>query len=506
MAAASNGGDDALAASRHMRYFQRCFRTMLPRQYMGNDSTRMTLGFFIIAAMDLLTPAPAAAAADDSSPPKPDDPLTSEDRRRVRDWVLSAQHPHGGFCGSPTHVLPAHEYDGWDFEAAAPAPGSPGSANIAATAFALLLLALVADPAAPESAFAGVHRAATLRWLRGLQRPDGSFGEVLVDMPAGPGATRAQKTIAGGRDMRYCYIASMIRWILRGGLGQGDPGWVEDIDVEALARYIRQAQTFDGGVGESSMHESHAGYAYCAVSALSLLERPPEGREAVSRCGMHVDSLLRFLASRQLAYQDPAAEGADGDPDEENFPQLSALSREAVAGSCPEHVGLNGRCNKVADTCYTWWVAGTLDSLRRQPGGGADVDIAREPARRFLMDKTQHLIGGFSKHPGGPPDVYHSYLGLAVLAAMGEPGLKEFDEALCVSSQTAAAIESGRRGLLMQCSGRHKTSCNQVVRLGELMAGCEADILVGNGADMEAAEGGQLLEQLLSRRMQMTTV
>lgn len=258
MTVASNGGGgDALDATRHMRYFQRCFRTMLPRQYTGNDSTRMTLGFFIIAAMDLLTPArpaTAAAGAESASPPKPADPLTNEDRHRIRDWVLAAQHTHGGFCGSPTHVLPAHEYDDWDFESASPCPGNPGSANIAATAFALLLLALVADPAAPESAFAGVRRTATLRWLRKLQRPDGSFGEVLVEMtmPAGRG-----ETIAGGRDMRYCYIAAMIRWMLRGDISQGDPGWVEDIDVEALASYIRKAQTFDGGVGENSMHESH---------------------------------------------------------------------------------------------------------------------------------------------------------------------------------------------------------------------------------------------------------
>ncbi|KLU92403.1 type-1 protein geranylgeranyltransferase subunit beta [Magnaporthiopsis poae ATCC 64411] len=257
------------------------------------------------------------------------------------------------------------------------------------------------------------------------------------------------------------------------------------------------------------MHESHAGYAYCAVGALSLLKRPAEGPwSGESHCGMDVASLVRFLASRQLPYQDPAGGDGDGDGDEDNFPQPSALSRDAVAGLCPQHVGLNGRCNKVADTCYTWWVAGTLDCLRRDQGGGGggpDVKIAREPARRFLLEKTQHVIGGFSKNPGGPPDVYHAYLGLAALAAMEEPGLKEFDVTLCVSLQTVANIEAGRRGLLKRYSaGDNNMASDKVVRLGELMAGCEAEKLVGNGAGLETAEDGQLLELLLAGRMLLT--
>jgi geranylgeranyl transferase type-1 subunit beta len=66
--------------------------------------------------------------------------------------------------------------------------------------------------------------------------------------------------------------------------------------------------------------------------------------------------------------------------------------------------------------------------------------------RRFLFTQTQHRIGGFSKHPGGPPDIYHSYLGLAALAVMKEPGLKELDSALCVSREQKARIGEIRGG------------------------------------------------------------
>jgi len=70
------------------------------------------------------------------------------------------------------------------------------------------------------------------------------------------------------------------------------------------------------------------------------------------------------------------------------------------------------------------------------------------PSRRYLADVTQHRIGGFGKAVGSPPDIYHSYLGLAALAVLGESGLKEFDIGLCCSKDTARKVELARAGLL----------------------------------------------------------
>lgn len=76
------------------------------------------------------------------------------------------------------------------------------------------------------------------------------------------------------------------------------------------------------------------------------------------------------------------------------------------------------------------------------------VDLIDEvPSRRFLMSKTQHLIGGFSKYPGGPPDIYHGYLGLAALATMGDSTLKPFDASLCATNETVEKIVAARQGL-----------------------------------------------------------
>lgn len=64
--------------------------------------------------------------------------------------------------------------------------------------------------------------------------------------------------------------------------------------------------------------------------------------------------------------------------------------------------------------------------------------------RRFLFEQTQHRIGGFGKYPGNPPDIYHSYLGLAALAVLKEPGLKPLDSVLCMSNEQRERMEKMR--------------------------------------------------------------
>ncbi|KAG6019835.1 hypothetical protein E4U41_003068 [Claviceps citrina] len=285
--------------------------------------------------------------------------------------------------------------------------------------------------------------------MRRLQRSDGSFGQVLWDGEA-----------VGGRDMRHSYLASCIRWMLRGDCRQGggddDAAWVEDIDVEGMMDHIRHTQTYDGGVAEASDHESHAGYAYCAVGALYMLDRPPSQSPSSqsSPSSPHINrygaiekgvpdraALVRFLVHRQFNYLAKEEQDADSDEDSQNFVETK-LGDLCLEGSSCAHVGWNGRWNKKADTCYCWWVAGTLSML----GASHAVNVA--PSRAYLLDITQHRIGGFAKHAGGHPDLYHSYLGLAALAVMGDEDLKDFDVGLCCSRDTVRKVELAREGLL----------------------------------------------------------
>lgn len=451
---------------RHLRYWQRCARTLLPHHYTANDSQRLTLGFFIIAAIDLLS------TAGDQKPL-----LTPADRRGLRDWVLSCQHPHGGFCGSPSHVFPRARDDGDDDD---DNKDADGNANIAATYFALLLLPMLTEAEHAEGgAYAGVDRARTLRWLRRLQRVDGdgSFGEVVYGLPSFDGTDAGDDNrgsrkymIGGGRDMRYCLLAASIRWMLRGDVQEGDEAYVEDIDVAALVRHIHRSQSYDGGFSESLGHESHAGYAYCAVAALAVLDRPVDdgtsGSKEQEASSTHytqrkllqegigdIPGFISFLVSRQFSYleaQEKKAEEDDEDPETANF-QMAGLSL-SESNEDSMHIGYNGRCNKVADTCYTWWVLGSLSILGvldQSTSSPATVGPeALSAARTFLLDKTQHAIGGFGKRAADPPDIYHSSLGLFALATMGDPSLKKVDAGLAVSVETVGKIEAGRRGLL----------------------------------------------------------
>lgn len=230
--AADPGPEPPLDKERHVKYWQRCYGSYLPSPYTASDSTRLTWACFIVSALDLL-----------SAPPPP----LGNDRAGIRAWVLGLQHPGGGFCGSP-----AHAYAGQD--------AARGDANLAATFFALILLATTAEGEGQAgAAFRGVDRGRTLRWLARLQRADGSFGQNLWEGEA-----------VGGRDMRHSYLAACVRWMLRGDVGEGDEAWEPDINVETMVGHIRRVQTYDGGLSESSKNESHGTYAHLPTYPFSF--------------------------------------------------------------------------------------------------------------------------------------------------------------------------------------------------------------------------------------------
>lgn len=163
------------------------------------------------------------------------------------------------------------------------------------------------------------------------------------------------------------------------------------------------------------------------------------------------------------------AEAEAADYDEENLLE-ARLEDLSLEDGC-KHVGYNGRWNKKADTCYCWWAVGTLtvsnpskqDHYHFETVAQAKHNsfqlldqfkmASKTPSRRFLLEITQHRIGGFSKAVGGPPDIFHSYLGLAALALFGEDGLKELDVGLCCSKETARKIARARESLLKSKGG-----------------------------------------------------
>lgn len=188
--------------------------------------------------------------------------------------------------------------------------------------------------------------------------------------------------------------------------------------------------------------------------------------------------LLHWLTSRQFVYLEPPKPDDEGEDDEEededNFLLPQRLSDLSLANNV-RHVACNGRCNKVADTCYTWWVGAALANL-----GQKDL-LDWMPSRRFLLERMAHRIGGFSKHPGGPPDVYHACFGLSALAVMGEPGLSELDSALAVPVRTVRVIERARAALLERAREEGAGLAARAVEMGLAMRGTKPAWLTAVG-------------------------
>jgi geranylgeranyl transferase type-1 subunit beta len=80
--------------------------------------------------------------------------------------------------------------------------------------------------------------------------------------------------------------------------------------------------------------------------------------------------------------------------------------------------GFNGRPNKIADTCYCFWNTGALAvrtlSLSRRCSANRTKQLLRQldlidklRMRRYLLEKTQHIVGGFGKGVGEAPGKAH---------------------------------------------------------------------------------------------------
>ena len=124
---------------------------------------------------------------------------------------------------------------------------------------------------------------------------------------------------------------------------------------------------------------------------------------------------------------DPAIQVVRQDPEESVGDSIFDL---LVDGA-----GMNGRTNKVADTCYAFWVSASLDILK-------SPKLSDQSAVRcYLLGKTQHaVLGGFGKFPGDLPDLYHSYLGLAALSLAGSDQVKALDGGMCLSKDARARL------------------------------------------------------------------
>jgi geranylgeranyl transferase type-2 subunit beta len=208
-----------------------------------------------------------------------------------------------------------------------------------------------------------------VRFVSGLQNADdGSF----------------RGDMWGEVDTRFTYCALSCLAIL-GKLPSTSHDDDDDaiIDVRKAARYVMSCRNFDGGFGCTPGAESHAGQVFCCIGALSIahslhLLNDVDYDEHNGGGGGDADLLAWWLAERQC-----------------------------------DSGGLNGRPEKQADVCYSWWILSALSILGR-------VDwIDTSKLGRFILNCQDDEDGGIADRPRDMPDVYHTFFGLSGLSLIG---------------------------------------------------------------------------------------
>eukprot|EP00966_Prymnesium_polylepis_P322178 7378447-Prymnesium_polylepis.2 len=174
----------------------------------------------------------------------------------------------------------------------------------------------------------------------------------------------------GEVDTRFSYCALCCASIL---------GRLPDIDVPGAVRFVRACENFDGGYGCVPGGESHAGQVFTCVGALAIAG-------ALEHCQR--DLLSWWLCERQT----PGG-------------------------------GLNGRPQKDADVCYSWWVLSALCLLER------DAWLDSSALRKFILSCQDADGGGIADKPGDEVDVFHTFFGVAGLALLRDKTVEAIDAA-----------------------------------------------------------------------------
>ncbi|KAG0067403.1 Geranylgeranyl transferase type-1 subunit beta [Linnemannia elongata] len=368
----------AFQREKHIQYFKRTLQ-MLPEPYTSQDTFRITLGLFAIGGLELLGVL--------------EETISEANRKAWIEWIYSQQR-------IPSKDSPSEDDDalygfGGPFSGLAfqePTDGRQNlgcecsshttpydTAHLTMTYTALLSLIMLGDD------LSRVAKEPILKSLRKLQQPNGCFIPCITDYEP---------------DMRFVYCAAAVSYILNDWSG---------VDKPALLNFIRESQTYEHGFAQSPRHEAHGGTTYCAIASLGLM-----GGDA-------------FLDQRTMVRQ----EGETDSEFEERRSRAGFVDLEGTRRWCLQRqtTGFQGRTNKPTDTCYSFWIGGAIAAM-----GSFDL-VNFESNRGFLMETQHKAFGGFGKWVDTYPDVLHSYMGIASLALMGEPGIRPLEPLLNISKR-----------------------------------------------------------------------
>jgi len=250
--------------------------------------------------------------------------LDEETSRETVAFLKRCAHPDGGYGGGPGQ-----------------------NAHLATTFASVSALAVINT----EEALQSIDRKAVYSFLQRMKQPCGGF----------------RVTDNGEMDARGLYCALSVASLCN---------ILDDSLRENCLEFARSLQSFDGGFGGEAGNESHGGYTYCALAALSILcDRNVDRLAGV----VDVDAILRWAVMRQMSFEG----------------------------------GFQGRTNKLVDGCYSFWV-GAVFFLLRKPE--EPLYFNGPELQKYILNFCQAPNGGLRDKPGKSADYYHTCYGLSGLS------------------------------------------------------------------------------------------
>ena len=270
--------------------------------------------------------------------------------------------------------------------------------HLAMTYVALCTLAALGDD------LSRINKTAILSTLQSLQKEDGSF--VAISSKCNDSGENIQKE-DDDCDLRFMYTAIAVWYLLT------DPPTTRknndnssNINIQSATSYILSCICYDGGIGLTPGREGHGGSTFCGIASLYLMGVLDETMAREEMQGWR-ENLIRWCVMRQYHISPKRAYDDGKEPNGYH---------EGGDGAA----GMQGRPNKLQDTCYSYWIGGTLHLL-------SESHLLDGWALREYVLTCQSPYGGFGKVEGAMPDLLHSFYSLAWLALSGEQGCCDED-------------------------------------------------------------------------------
>lgn len=202
--------------------------------------------------------------------------------------------------------------------------------------------------------------------------------------------------IGGEEDVRgaYCAMTAITLLNLPLELPPDAPARAAGLTsfLDGLGEWIGKCQSYEGGIAGAPTNEAHGAYAFCALACLSIIDAPYISIPKY----LNVEALLTWLTSTQTS---------------------------------PEG-GFAGRTNKLVDACYSHWVGGCWALIQAAIAGSTNNNNNHTSTKQIPLWNRVGLIryllccgqqpgkrGGMRDKPSTRPDAYHTCYSLAGLSA-----------------------------------------------------------------------------------------